>query len=130
MRARSGSENNYLSTAIPALGPALEAAYKRPGMPVGVTDQENAKLATNTAGSLAVTTLLQVRAERLDLRVLPLDGNAPTVETLENNSYPLPIPICFLTMANRSPSVGRFVAYLGSAAAQGRLRSIGAIPAK
>jgi phosphate transport system substrate-binding protein len=130
LRARAGSENSYLSQVVPALGPVLEAAYKRPGMPVGVTDQHNAELAIRTVGSLAIITLLQVRSERLNLRILPLDGNVATPETLENNTYPLPIPICLLTMQNHPRAVSTFVAYIRSSAAQTRLRSLGAIPAK
>ena len=85
LRGRAGTENGYLSKFVPALGPVLEAAYKRPGMPVGITDQHNADLATRTVGSLAIITLLQIRSERLNLRVLPLDGNVATPETLEND---------------------------------------------
>ena len=67
LRSRSGSENPYLAAAVPNMGAAFEAAFKRPGVPVGSTDQDNAKLATEISGSFAVMTLLQIRGERLGL---------------------------------------------------------------
>lgn len=128
LRSRVGSENDFMVAAVPAMAGALEDAYKRSGMPIGSTDQENAELAVRTAGSLSVMTLLQVRAEHLSLRMLPIDGNAASAETLSNNTYPLPIDICLLTMRNRPPGVSLFLGYFWSDAARARLKSLGAIP--
>jgi phosphate transport system substrate-binding protein len=75
-------------------------------------------------------TLLQIRSELLNLRILPLDGILPTPEALENKTYPLPFPICLLTMLNHPPSVSVFVAYLRSQPARTRMRSLGAIAAE
>ena len=57
------------------------AAYKRSGVPVATTDQENAELALRTAGSFAIMTLLQIHAERLNLRTVALDGVTASAET-------------------------------------------------
>ena len=92
LRSRAGSENPYLVAAIPAMGPALDAAYKRPGMPVASTDQDNAKLATQITGSFAVMTLLQLKAEQLDLQALDLDGVAASAATIANGDLSVPDP--------------------------------------
>jgi phosphate transport system substrate-binding protein len=128
LRSRSGSENEYIVDANPAMAGAIEEALKRSGTPAGSTDQLNAELAMQTAGSLALMTLLQVRAEHLNLQMLPIDGNAPTLEALDDNTYPLPINICLLTMRTRPPAVSLFLGYFWSAAARDRLRTLGAIP--
>lgn len=88
LRSRAGSEVPFLTATVPGIGEAFEKAYRRPGTPVGATDQENVELAQKIPGSLAVTTLLQVRAERLNLRVLALDGVVPTAGTIANKTYP------------------------------------------
>jgi len=125
LRSRSGSENPYLVAAVPAMGPALEAAFKRPGQPVASTDQDNAKLARQISGSLAMMTLLQLRAERLDLTVLPFDGMMASWKTIVDNTYPFPIRICLVTANKAAPAALRFVAHLRSPAGQAVLESFG-----
>ena len=126
LRSRAGTENPYLVAEVPDMAMALDKAYKRHGMPVGPTDQDNAKLATQTSGSLAVMTLLQVRAERLDLTVLPLDGVNATVQTLADKTYPLPIHVCIMTQSDPTPATARFVAHFRSAAGKAVIESLGA----
>jgi phosphate transport system substrate-binding protein len=127
LRSRSGSENPHLIAAIPAMGPALEAAFKRPGLPVASTDQDNARLAGQISGSLAVMTLVQARAERLDLTTLPFDGVAATAETIANKTYPFPIRICLAVANNSTPAVARFIAHLRAPTGKALIESLGAI---
>jgi phosphate transport system substrate-binding protein len=127
LRSRSGSEHPYLAAAIPAMAPAFEAAYKRPGLPVGSTDQDNAKLAAQISGSLAVMTLLQLRAERLGLTVVPFDGVAATAQTIADKSYPFPIRICTVVANETAPAAARFIAHLRSPPGMALIESLGAI---
>ena len=128
LRSRAGSENPYLVAAIPAMGPALDAAFKRPGMPIASTDQDNAKLAAQIPGSFAVMTLLQLKAEKLDLRALDLDGIAASAATIANGTYPFPIRICALLPSEAAPAAARFVAHLRSKAGKTIVESLGAAP--
>jgi phosphate transport system substrate-binding protein len=128
LRSRSGSENPYLAAAVPGMGPALEAAFRRPGVPVASTDQDNAQLARQIEGSLAVMTLLQARAERLNLTVAPLDGVAPSAETIADQTYPFPIRICLAVARKATPAAARFIAYVQSPAGKTLFRSLGAMP--
>jgi phosphate transport system substrate-binding protein len=128
LRSRAGSENPYLMDAVPGMAAAFDKAYRRPGMPIGVTDQENAELAARTVGSFAIMTLLQIRAERLDVRPLRLDGVAPTSETVANKTYPFPLRVCALLPANPSPAATRFIEHLKSSSGQALLRSFDAVP--
>ncbi len=103
LRSSTGSEVPYLVGKIPAMAPAFELAYKRGGMPVGMTDQENIKLATQIQGSLAITTLLQIRAENVALRPLRFDGADPALAAAGDGRYPLPLQMClFVTESRRA----------------------------
>jgi phosphate transport system substrate-binding protein len=128
LRSRAGSENPYLAKVVPGFGPALDAAYTRPGLPVGATDQENVDLALRIQGSLTPTTLLQIRAERLPLQVVPLDGVEPTAEAVLKGSYPLSFRLCLLLSATPSAEAQAFVAHAMSEHGIEILRTLGAAP--
>jgi phosphate transport system substrate-binding protein len=130
LRSRAGSENAYLVAAIPGMAAALEAAYKRPGMPIATTDQENAELALRTAGSFAVMTLLQIRAERLLLRTVALDGVAATAQTAASKTYPLAASVCVVLPPKPTRATRRFAAFLTSQAGQALMQSLGAMPSR
>lgn len=127
LRSRAGSENPYLAAMVPGMEEAFRIAYKRPGMPVGSTDQENASLATHTTGSLSIMTLLQLRAEQLDINVVPLDGIIASEETLKNKTYPMPLRVCLLLPTNPTANAARFVAQIKSEVGLSLLRSFQAI---
>jgi phosphate transport system substrate-binding protein len=128
LRSRAGSENGYLVALLPAMAAALEQAYKRSGVPVATTDQENAEIAVRTAGSFAVMTLLQIRAERLDLRPVALDGVAPALATVADKTYPMSARICLVLPAAPKPSAAAFVAHVRSEAGRALIASLGAMP--
>jgi len=126
LRSRTASEVPYLVEKIPAMASAFEQAYKRGGLPVGLTDQENVGLAVQMQGSLAITTLLQIRAENIALRPLRFDGVAPTDITLANSRYPLPLQMCLFVTATPARSAARFVAHMKTPQGAALLRSLGA----
>jgi phosphate transport system substrate-binding protein len=130
LRSRAGSENPYLIAALPALEAALAAAYRRPGMPVGSTDQENAELAQRTVGSFAVMTLLQLRTEGLALHPLALDGVEPSPETIASGAYPMPFRFCLIVPAQPTPGAAQLLAYFESAEGAALLRRSGAEPSR
>jgi phosphate transport system substrate-binding protein len=127
LRARSGSEYPYLTRAVPGMGAALDEAHQRRGVPVGATDQENIDIALRTKGSLAITSLLQLRAEELALRPVPLDGVEPAAETVADRSYPLPYRVCLLLPAQPSAASQRFVSFVASPEGRNTLRALGAV---
>jgi phosphate transport system substrate-binding protein len=127
LRPRSGSEYPYLIKVVPEMGAALDEAHQRRGIPVGATDQENVDIAQRTKGSLAIASLLQLRAEELPLRPLPLDGVEPSAETLADGSYPFPYRICLLLPAQPSAAGQRFVSFVASPEGRNTLRALGAL---
>ena len=128
LRGRAGSENAYLIRAVPGMESALDAAYKRGGIPIGSTDQENVELANRTAGSLAVTTLLQIRAEQLSLRPLPLDGTTASVQTLATGAYPFPLDLCLLVRDDSAAAAKALIAFMRSPEGEKVARGFDALP--
>lgn len=125
LRSRDGSSLQALTRSIPGIEEAFAAASTRRGVPVGVTDQENADLAQRTQGSLATMTLLQLRSEKLPLHALALDGVHPETDA----RYPMRVRLCLVLRASPRPEAARFIAHVRSPAGQALLRELGAEPA-
>ncbi len=126
LRSRDGSTLQTLIRFNPGIEEAFLAASRRRGMPLGVTDQENAELAQRTEGSLAMMTLLQLRSERLALNPLAVDGIHPATDP----AYPIRNRFCLVLRAEPRAGTARFVAHVRSPAGQALLRSLGAEPAE
>lgn len=126
LRTRESWEIPYLARSISGMQPALEQAFGHSGVPIAVTDQENAGLAMQVAGSFAIMSLVQLKAEGLPLRMLPLDGVAPTPHSLADGSYPLVTRFCAVLSAEPKPAAVRFIEHLRSAAAEETARTLGA----
>ena len=74
-----------------------------------------------------MTSLTQVRAEKLSLRPLPLDGVVPSTDALADGTYPFPFRICLLLPAQPSAAGQRFVSYAMSREGRDTLRSLGGV---
>lgn len=127
LRSQVGSEVPYLVGKVPAMAAAFDLAYKRSGIPIGITDQENVDLALKTQGSLAIATLLQIRAEDVGLRPLRFDGVAPTAESVGDGRYPLPLQMCLVLPEKPSPVAVQVVAHVKTQKGAALLRDFGAV---
>ena len=68
-----------------------------------------------------------MRAEKLALRPLPLDGVVPSTDTVADGSYPFPFRICLLLPAQPSAAGQRFVSFVMSPEGRDMLLSLGAV---
>lgn len=130
MRAHSGSELPYLASRVPGLDQAFAKAFKRQGMAIGATDQENAELAQRINGSFAIMTLLQIRSENLPLQVVPVDGVVPSPETLANGQYPFSIRLCVVLSSEPTPGALALVRQVRSDEGEALFRHLGAEPVR
>jgi phosphate transport system substrate-binding protein len=128
LRTRDDSDNLFLTDNFPGMPAALQAARKRPDVPVAATDQDNAEFAENIAGSLAVMSLLQIEAERLRLRPLALDGVSPTLDNLLAGAYTPSKTLCLVLSRQPTEDALRVVAFARSAAGIRLFRTVGAVP--
>ena len=125
LRTKSDSDTPILGGMFPGMVSAIEAARKRHDVPIAATDQDNAEAAERIPGSLAGSTLTQLTIERRSLRLLSIDGVAPSLEALESGAYPFSKTIYFVLPAKTNPRAEDFVAFLRSPAGRAILRDSG-----
>jgi phosphate transport system substrate-binding protein len=128
LRSRDDSDNVTLADNFPGMTAALQAARKRPDVPVAATDQDNAEFAQQIGGSLAALSLLQLHTERLSLQPLALDGIQPTVENLRAGTYAPSKTLCLVLPRKPTDDALRIVAFARSAPGIDLFRTAGAIP--
>ena len=79
--------------------------------------------------ALALSTLVHARREK-GIKIIPIEGVMPSLATLENATYPLPLTI-YLAYKADSPklaTIQKFLTFLGSDKAAGILRSHDLLP--
>ena len=87
LRQENDSDNAVLANFFPGMAEALARARTRPFIPVARNDQENLSIAMRMEGSLTAASLMQVLAEEADVRLIDIDGVAPTVDNLSERTY-------------------------------------------
>ena len=109
---------------------AMEKLRQRAEVPVGPTDQDNARLAEGIAGSLTAMTLTQMHTENLRLRFLSIDDVAPTLENFESGKYPYGKEFHLVISSRATPALDRFLAFVASSEGTAVLRDNGSVPVR
>jgi phosphate transport system substrate-binding protein len=122
LRPKSDTDTPILGGMFPGMVAAIETARTRQDVPIAATDQDNADAAERIPGSLAGSTLTQVRTEKRNLGFIAIDGVSPSLEALENGTYPYGKNIYFVTSAKKNPAVEKFLTFVQSAAGKDILR--------
>jgi phosphate transport system substrate-binding protein len=125
LRPKSDSDTIVLGNVFPEMAAALLLARQRAAVPTAATDQDNAQLAEQVPGSIAGAGLTQIKMERRRLRFVPIDQVEPSLEALENGSYPYAKRMYFVLPAKRSPVAERFIAFLRTPEGAAALRATG-----
>jgi phosphate transport system substrate-binding protein len=79
--------------------------------------------------ALALSTMVHARRQK-GIKIIPIEGVMPSVATLENATYPLPLTI-YLAYKADSPKIAtiqKFLAFLGGEKSDGILRSHDLLP--
>ncbi len=99
---------------------------------VGVMQRSGdmAKELAATAGAIGMTTMTVVEQSQGKIRVLSINGIAPSADNVERKAYPLVRESFFVVKAAASPTVARFIEFTRSAAGHQVIRANGAIPVK
>ncbi len=99
---------------------------------VGVMQRSGdmAKELAATAGAIGMTTMTVVEQSQGKVRVLSINGIAPSADNVERKAYPLVRESFFVVKAAASPTVARFIEFTRSAAGHQVIRANGAIPVK
>lgn len=128
LRPRGDSDTTLLGELFPGMSAALEAARRRPDVPMAATDQDNANLAEEVEGSFTGAAFTQIKMERRKkLRFVALDGVEPTLENFENGTYRYGKTFYFVFTEAKKPMVDRFLAFLRSPQGRVALRQTGTL---
>jgi phosphate transport system substrate-binding protein len=107
---------------------AVAEAQARRGLRVAVTDQDSASALEEVPGSIGTSSLALVASERRNVRVLEIDGVAPSVHALETGAYRYVRPL-YLVISGSAPAAARsFVEFATSPGAREVLMRNGALP--
>lgn len=125
LRPDSETDAKLLKGYVPEMVAAWAAAKGRQGIPVTYTDQETADKIQDLSGGLGPITLSLVLAENRPLKILSLDGVAPTIETIADGSYTMTKTFYWVTAPNPSELVQEFITFARSAEGTAILQGAG-----
>jgi phosphate transport system substrate-binding protein len=114
LRPRSEADTALLGQLFAGMNAALETARRRVDVPTAATDQDNVDLAERVPDSLIGTSAAQLATEHHNLRVVQLDGVAPSFANFKSDAYPFTKMLYVLIRANGGPEARRFVDFLRS----------------
>jgi len=129
LRPMADIDTRLVAGLSPALREAVASAGKRPGMIVADTDNDAADMIERTEGSFGVTALGLVLSERRKIKVLKLDGVAPSAKSLADGRYGLEKRFYIVTVPRSGPGAREFVAFVQSRAGRAILERTGHLPA-
>jgi phosphate transport system substrate-binding protein len=118
LRPKHESDTVLMEQMFSGLAEAMDSARRRPDIPVAATDQDNARLAEQTPGSLIGITYLQVVTEKRNLRLVTVDGAQPTMQNYASGVYPYGKNIDLVLPQASKPAAQRFIAYARSAGSE------------
>lgn len=125
LRPRSDSDTAILEGMSPAMRRALEAARRRKGLKMAVTDQESAEAIGRIPGAIGTSTLALILSERHPLRALSVDGVDPSPRTIADGTYPY-YKRLYMVAGPKTPAAARqFAAFVRSAEGRGILARTG-----
>lgn len=128
LRPRTETDTALLGQIGPGMPAAIEAVRQRPEVPVAATDQDNLALAEQIPGSLAASTLAQLRTEKNQLHIVSLDGVMPTLASFERGRYRFAKNLYVILRSNGPADARRFVSFLQSPEGVQALREAGILP--
>ncbi len=127
LRPTTESDTWLLGQLFPGMSEAIAKNRKRADLSVAATDQDNADMAEKAPGSLVGASLMQIQTERRNLRFVPIDGVAASLENYKSGAYPFGKTLYFVLGAKKSPAGERFLTFLRSPKGIAALHEAGAL---
>ncbi|GEO84407.1 MULTISPECIES: PstS family phosphate ABC transporter substrate-binding protein [Alphaproteobacteria] len=127
LRPKSETDTALFIEQFPGMAASIDAARRRPEIPVTVTDQDNATAAEELPGSLVQAGLSQIVTERRNVRLVAIDGVEPTLENFEKGLYPYEKRY-YLVYSEKSIAIAQgLLDFLHSEQGQSALRETGSL---
>jgi len=127
LRPPSDGDTAFVKSLAPALAEAVTQAQARPGSHVAMVDAEATEALERIGGSLGITTLGLIRAERRRLTALQLDGVRPDADSLTDRRYPHAKTVHLVTRTRRREEDSAVLARLGEPAVKQALLKLACV---
>ena len=127
LRPTNESDTWLLGASFPGMAAAIKNVRTRADISIAATDQDNTKMAEETAGSLVAATYTQVKLEQRKLRFVAIDGVEPSVENFESGKYLYSKILYLVVAAKASPAGAKFIAFLRSPKGAAALHETGVL---
>lgn len=114
LRPMQDTDTKLLGRISPEIEAAVTAAHARSGMTIAITDTDSVEHIEKTPNAFGTSTLAQLITENRSVNLLPVDGVMPSVQTLENGSYPYSKDLYIVTPAVPSNGAARFIEFVRS----------------
>jgi len=114
LRPVTDADTELLGAFSPGVKQALADAHKRGGMVRAITDQESAEESERLPGSLGTSTVALLRSEKRALRVVNIDGVAPTPQNFASGVYPHGKTMIIVTKGPPNEATQKFLDFIAS----------------
>jgi len=128
LRPKSDSDTLLLEKKLPDLIPSLLIAYKRKGIPTGMTAQSTSQMVESIDQVIATSTLSLIMTEKPDIKVLSLEGVSPTAENIASGRYPLRKQLYLVHGSEVTEQAQLFISFIMSGEGQQALDKTGHFP--
>lgn len=127
LRPESDSDTLMLRSMSPEIDKAVRKAFSQEGMIIEPTDQESAGAVELISGAIGTSTLSQIISEKRHLNLLPLNGVAPSVQTVADGTYPYYKKLFMVTGPKAAPAAKKFIEFIKSGEGRAILAKLGYI---
>ena len=129
LRPAADAFTGFLENLSPEMKDAVASSKKRPGMFIGMTDQDAADQIERTPGSFGMTSYSLVASEKRNIKSLAVDGIPPAGKDGVNEKYPYSMTLSLVYVKDRTTAaIGNFIDYIASKEGEKILRMNGHIP--
>jgi phosphate transport system substrate-binding protein len=114
LRPKEDADTKILKSLSPGMTEAVIKAQSRRGMMIAVTDPESDEAVSRTIGGIGTSGLPGIIAGKLPLKIITLNGVAPSRENLANGKYPLSKDVSFATTDKLPDAAAKFIDFIYS----------------
>ncbi len=128
MRPAEETDTKMLRSLSAGMAKAVDGALERSGLVTAITDQENAETLESLRGTIGIVTLGQIAAEKRHLKVLTLDGQMPSLDTIPDPESAFGKSLYLVSYSGTSPLARSFMAFVFSEQGRAILLSLDYLP--
>jgi phosphate transport system substrate-binding protein len=114
LRPETDTFTKIVRNLSPAVDQAVTAAMSREGMIRATTDQESARQVEKTPGALGASPLTLLLSEESRVKMLSFNGVRPSVQGIDNGTYPLYVPLYLVTKGDLHATARQFIDFIQS----------------